>query len=520
MAQSTAEPEVKKTNSKVSIEDLGPCSKKLKIEIPAASVGEQMSSSIDMLIHEAELPGFRKGRAPRRLVEKRFGSHIQKETKGALIQTALREAIEEHKLKVIGDPIGNEELAKIEVQEGKPLKFEVEVEVVPTFEMPKLDGLKVHRPTMEMSDDLLKKEIDRLLLNEGSLKEKEEVEPGDYLTGHAVMKNDDGEKVLDIVDAVIQVPKADSDGKGMILGVMVDDFAKQLGKPKVGKTITVHTTGPENHEQENIRGKKLTITFEPRRADEIVPAKLDDVAGRFGLENAEALKTAVKQRMEQRMQVEQQSLMRQQVARHLLDSTDMELPKRVTAGQAQRNLDRARFDLMHRGWDAQRIEEQMANLRSNTANQAVSELKLFFILEKAAEDFGVNVTEAELNQRIAQMAFSRGERPEKLRQEIIQRNQAGSLFLQIREQKTMDAILKKAQVEDIGVEEFNKLMGQKAEGRKGAAKSSAKHDDDEAPKKTAKSKKDDDDEPAKPAKKPAASKADKDDKPKAAAKKK
>lgn len=485
--------------NKVSIEDLGPCSKKVKIEIPAETVSAQLGSSIDTLVTEAELPGFRKGRAPRRLVEKRFGEGIRKEAKNALIGTAFREAVDEHKLRVIGDPVGNEDLVKADVEAGKPLSFEIEVEVVPTFEMPALEDLDVKKPTMAVTDEMVSTEVDRLLLNEGSLKEKTSPDAGDYLTGHAVMKDSDDVKHLDIHDAVVQIPKKDNaDGKGMILGVMVDDFAKQLGKPKVGETVTIKTTGPENHETETIRGKKLVITFEVKRADEIIPADAKEIAERYGMSSEADLNNAIRQRIEQRLHVEQASLMRQQVAKYLLDSVKMELPKRVTAMQAQRNLDRSRFDLMHRGWDQQKIEEHMAELRSTSADAAVRETKLFFILDKAAEDLKVEVNDAEMNARIAQMAFSRGERPERLRQEIIQRNQVQPLFLQIREQKTMDQIIAKAKISDVSVEEFNKLMGADKPAKSGgkaakdepaAEKKKAAKDDDAGEKKPAAKKK-------------------------------
>src|SRR5262249_7373361 len=154
-------------------------------------------------------------------------------------------------------------------------------------------------------------------------------------------------------------------------------------------TITIKTTGPENHETEAVRGKKLTISFEIRRSDEIVPATMSEIIERYGMKDESEVRGAIRQRIEQRLQVEQGSLMRQQLAKFLLENTTMELPKRVTATQAQRNLDRARFDLMHRGWDQARIEEHMAELRSTSSESAVRETKLFFILDRAAEHFNV-----------------------------------------------------------------------------------------------------------------------------------
>lgn len=460
--------------NKVKITDIGPSLKKVHIEIPAETVAEQLGTSVDTLMVEAELPGFRKGRVPKRLVERKFGTGIRREAKNALVAQAFQKAVEEHKLRVVGDPT-SDTLDKVELVDGKPLSFEIEVETVPEFELPGLDGLEVKKPILEVTDDMVNKEVERLCLNEGRLEPKDQPAAGDYLTGHAVMKSDDdGKVVLDINDAVVQIPTADKNGKGMILGVVVDDFAKQLGTPKIGQSATIKTTGPDNHENEAVRGKAITITFQVKRADQIIPASIDEIARRYGLENADEVSKAVRSRIEQRLAVDQQSAMRSQVARYLMDSTGMELPPRLTANQAVRTLERQRMELMYRGVDAQQIEENIANLRAASHDAATRELKLFFILDRAAEKFDIKITDAELNGRISQMAFSRGERPEKLRQELIARNQIGTVWQQIREHKTMDAILAKAKIQDMGVEEYNKLMSEQNTAHAGATPGSSK----------------------------------------------
>jgi FKBP-type peptidyl-prolyl cis-trans isomerase (trigger factor) len=85
-----------------------------------------------------------------------------------------------------------------------------------------------------------------------------------------------------------------------------------------------------------------------------------------------------------------------------------------------------------------------------------------FILDQAAENLGVKVTEGEMNGQVARMAAGRGERPEKLRAELARTNQLGSVYQQIREHKTMDAILGKGAITEMPVDEFNKKMGAKA----------------------------------------------------------
>ncbi len=460
-----------KTNSKITIEDAGPSRKKLTIEIPAETVDEHLGNSLETLAVEAQLPGFRKGHAPKRLLEKKFGGTIRDEAKKQLIATAYSEAVEQHKLRVIGEPSA-EKLSEVQVEQGKPVVFTVDVEVAPEFELPKLEGIAVKKPVVEVTDEMVESELERIRINEGSLEERQEPEAGDYLTGHGVMKGEvEGkeETFYDIPGAVVRVPPADAEGKGMILGVLVEDFAKQLGLPKPGETATIKVKGPENHENERLRGVDLTVTFKVDRVDRIVPASNDDVVSKYGMESVDQLKNIVRQRLEQRTMVQQQTVMRQQIARHLLDNVEMELPERLTSGQAERTLHRRRLELLYRGVDEQRIEEHMAEMRASSSQQAARELKLFFILDKVAEQEGVRVEEHEINARIYQIAMERGERPEALRQQLIANRQVGTIFQQIREHKAMDALIAKAEIQEMPAEQFNEEMKKLQAGEDTAA---------------------------------------------------
>lgn len=445
----------------VTISDVGPSRKKLTIEIPADAVAGKLRDSLDTLSVEAELPGFRKGRVPRRLVEKRFGSAVRKEAKTQLVAEAYTRAVEDHKLQVISDP-SSETLEELEIEDGKPLTVEIEVEVLPEFALPELKGVKVYKPAITVSDEDVDRELEKLCITEGTLEEREAPEPGDYLTGVARMVLPDGTEFYNINGAVVQMPSEDKNGRGMILGITVDDFAAQLGAPKAGDEVTIKATGPQNHEIERLRGADLTMTFKVDRVDRIVPADAATLALGFGFAGVDSLKDEIRKRLEGRGQVEQQTLMRQQVARNLIDATEIDLPEKMTERQTERNLQRRRMELMYRGIDARHVEEQVSDLRNASHDVAVRELKLYFILHRAAEEMKINVTEADVNARIAQMAMQRRERPEKLRQELIQSNQIGSVFQQVREHKTLDAILAQAEVEEISADDFEKKFGEDA----------------------------------------------------------
>lgn len=443
--------------NKVSISDAGPARKKITIEVPAATVSEKLRGSMDLFMGEAQIPGFRKGRAPRGLVEKRFGQTMRDDTKRQLVSEAYQEAMKETNLRIVGEPF-SETLEKLQLKDGQAFEFEVEVEVMPEFTLPSLEGIAVKRPLMEVTEAMVQEEFGKLRINEGRLESRETAEPGDYLTGRGRMVGKDGKEFYDINGAVVQKPSADKKGEGMILGILVPDFDKQFGSPKPGDTATVKAKGPEQHEVEGIRGNDLTITFEVERIDRIIPAETEVLLKQYGMESEDQMLRAIRQRMGQRILVQQQTVMRQQIAAYLLKNTEMELPQRMTAQQALRTLERQRLELMYRGVEAAVIERRMAELRASSGSLAAQELKLFFILAQIAEDQNIQVTEGEINGRIAQLAAERGVRVETLRQEMIQRNQVYGVFQQIREHKTFDSLMAKATLTDVPLDEFNKQM--------------------------------------------------------------
>ncbi|MCW5776794.1 MAG: trigger factor [Phycisphaeraceae bacterium] len=449
-------------NPTVTVSDAGPSRKKLTIEIPAESVSSQVEESLETLMVEAQLPGFRKGRAPRRLIERRFGDTVRNETKSRLIADAYGKAVQEHSLKVIGDPV-SPELDTIEFEMGKPFVFEVEVEVLPEFELPELKGIKVFKPLVEVTDEMVQSELDRICVNEGTLEERQAPEAGDYLTGRATMTLEDGTEIYDIRGAVVQTPPAEKQGRGMILGVMVEDLGKQLGLPKPGEKVTIVTTGPKNHELERVRNARLTMTFEVERVDRIVPASAEALASSLGYAGVDGLKDEIRSRLFDRSTVQQQVAMRQQITKRLAKSVTFDLPERLTARQAERNLERRKLELAYRGIDPQHVEEQVADMRNSSNETAARELKLFFIIHAIAEHLKVTVTEGEINGRIAQIAMSRGVRPEKLRQELIQSGQASSIYQQLREHKTLDALLADAEITEVSAEEYNRLVESESE---------------------------------------------------------
>jgi len=438
----------------VNIEDAGPCRKKVSIEIPGDRVGEKISAAFSELEGSVSLPGFRPGKVPRKLIEKRFGPQLREETKRQLVSEAYQAAVKDNELRIVGEPEGGDELNEAVIEAGTPIAFSIHVEVAPEFDIPNVEEFEVKKPKFDVTDEMVDEQIERVCVNEGELEEQKEAKPGDYCVGVGVLTRDeDSKEIHNIEGAVIQLPK--DDGKGMILGVSADDFAKQVGTPKKGDTVTVKTTGPENHEVEEIRGKALTATFEVGEIQRVIPADVDKVVSKYGLKDEEALRNGIRKQLDSRVFAQKQASMRRQAASKLLDAVDFELPERLTANQAARNLQRRRMELMYQGVDPDTIEEKLAEMRESSSEVATRELKLFFILDKLANEHNVSITEQDVAGAIVQMAMARGVEPAQLRNELMQSGQIQAVAQQVREHKTLDAVLDKAKAVEVDPEELS-----------------------------------------------------------------
>src|SRR5688572_23837910 len=157
--------------------------------------------------------------------------------------------------------------------------------------------------------------------------------------------------------------------------------------------------------------------------------------------------------MEEKIRYDVQQAMREQVNKYLLDNVQIDLPNKLSDRQADRVVNRRAMDLMMRGIPRDQVEANVERLRHGAKEEGIRELKLFFILQKIANDMNVDVDEGELNGRIAMLAAQRGRRPEKMKQEMSKDGSLANLYVQMREQKAIDRLLESAQIEEVDVAE-------------------------------------------------------------------
>lgn len=440
MAEETEATEVKNV---VTIEDSGTCKKKVSIEIPEETIRKALDERYHELQREAVVPGFRKGRAPARLLEKRFGSDVSEEIKLKLLADASEAALADNELDTLGEPdIGHE---NIELPKDGPMKFDFEVEVRPQFDLPELEGIAVEKPKTEVTDRQIDEEIQVMRKRAGIWvpKEKGKVENEDQVVADAVLK----------IDAAAEDEKHDNieifvRENGFVGPIPVETLDELLVGAKQGDVKTTSVDVPGTFFNEQYRGKNIDVEIAIKDIKQLEPAELDEAFfKRFGIENEDELRQAISDARMAQAERDSRTAMGDQIYKYLLDNTEFDLPGNIVADQSMRILQRQYTNLLIQGLGREQIEEQMDRLRASSAQRAEEQLKLFFIMSKVAEKLEVpEASEEEVNGYIAQAAASRGRRPEKVRQELARDGSLEQFKLQVREQKCVEKLLENANI--------------------------------------------------------------------------
>jgi trigger factor len=428
----------------IKIEDAGPATKKVTVEIPKERIETKLAEQFKELRQQAVIPGFRPGKVPQKLIEKKFASDVREQVRRSLLSESYEQAVEKNNLQVLGEP-EFENAESVQIKDGEGLNYSFQVEVQPEINLPDLKGLKVKKPKVAVNDENVEQAMQNLREQQGALVPVEDrgVQAKDYLTADVHIKLD-GNVVAHQHDAQI-ISRA-----GRINGIQIDDLDKQLEGLKSGEKREFTVKVPDTHPNEQIKGKDVQVEVELKDVKKLELAEInEEFLEGLGFANEQELRDALREQMVERITFDVAQSMREQVNQHLMDNTNVELPTKLSDRQADKVVQRRAMDLMMRGVPQEQIAANVEKLRSGAKDEAIRELKLFFILQKIAGDKNVDVDEAELNGRIAMLAAQRGQRPEKLKQSMSKDGSLSNLYVQLREQKAVDELLKDAEIEEV-----------------------------------------------------------------------
>lgn len=469
-AQEEEAPELKNI---VTIEEAGPCKKKVIIEITEAKIKKVTNEKYENLGKEAIVPGFRKGRAPRRLLEKRFGKETNEQVKLTLLADAIEEVVKDTELKALGEP--DIDFDEIKLPEEGSMTFDFEIEVRPEIDLPPLEGIPVTKTKLDVTDEQIDREIEQMRRWAGVWAPRPEdavIEPEDRIVADVVLKIEGVEEEEKLNNIEIQVRP-----NGFVGAIPIEKLDELLVGAKAGEQKGTSVEVPKTFFREEYRGKKVDVRIDIEDVKWLKPAELDEnFLRRYEVKDVDELRENIQDTLHSRLENQTRAEMSEQIYQYLLDKTDFDLPLDIVAEQASTVLQRQYTSLLMRGLSREQIEEQFEQLQAASGERAKEQLKTFFIMDKVADQLEIKVTDEEINGHIAQLAAQRGQRPERMREEMERNGSLAQFSLEVRQDKCIARLLETAKITE---KKAKKTKAEKKSAKKAAKKSKKKADESE-----------------------------------------
>jgi trigger factor len=446
-----------------NVEALGPCRKKIAVTIPAERVGEEFDKKYDEINDNVAMPGFRPGRAPRRLLEKRFGTRLVDEVKDELIKTALETLMEEKKLEPLAPP--DLDLSDIEVEPGRAFSFEFELITKPEFDTPAYKDLEVSVPAIEVTEEEIEAATDRLRRRSATLEtaEKAKVAAGDVLvidwramSGDSVEARDDN----------VYYPF----GKGVVAGFAAASVDEQLEGKAVGAKATATVQVAADDPRESLRGQELELQVTLKEIKRYVLPPVDAAfLAKHDYDDEAELHDEMKKGITRAKTRERESHAEFLLVEQLLDSIEISLPEEFVEKELESWAARTRVKLQMDQVDEDDITKQIGAAREDTKATIEREMQRHFLLDRIAQEEGIEVTEAETAQAIQEIASAYGHPVEQVAASFRARGRLAELQAEILHRKARQVMRQHATL----VEGAPEKPAEKKAAKKKAAKKKA-----------------------------------------------
>jgi trigger factor len=431
-------------NLGVEVEPRSACERHIKVSIPREDIDRYLDREFSELMSTAQVPGFRPGRAPRKLVEARFRKDIRERVKNVLLMDSIAQISDSGDLSAISEPELKPE--SVELPPEGPMTFEFDLEVRPEFAVPKWKGLTIDRPVREFTEADVDAALANILASHGQLVPKDSpAEPGDYITTRLTFRHD-GRVLSSSDEEVIRIRPVLSfrDGK-------IPDFQGLMVGVQRGETRTGHAEISTDSPNELLRGQKVEAVFEVL---EVKRLEMPELTAAFlealgGFDSEAELRDAVRDNLERQLEYRRHRAARDQITAALTVAAHWDLPQGLLHRQAARELQRAVLELRSSGFSEDEIRAYQNELRQNSLQSTARALKEHFILEKIAEEEKITDEEADYEAEIRLIATQSGQTPRRVRARLEKAGGMDVLRNQIIERKVIKLILDHAAFREV-----------------------------------------------------------------------
>ncbi len=425
----------------VSVENLAPCKKLVRVELDATAVNTAFDAVTKDYQKQAALPGFRPGKAPLPMVVKKYDAEIKDEAKRKLIGDAYRKAIDEQKLQVVGYP----DIEEVQFGRGQSLQFTATIETAPDFQLPEYKGLPATLETKSVTDADVERALD--LLRGQHANYNTVARP--LASGDIAVVNYTGTCEGKVITELAPTAKGLTEQKNFWVetteGKFIPGFAEQLIGASASDKRTVNVDFPADFVTKELQGKKGVYEVELVEVKEkSLPTLDDELAKKFGAENLDALKVGVRADLENELKYSRSKNLRGQLVRALLGKVNFDLPESAVANETRNVV----YDLVRqntqRGIARELIENQKDEIYAMAAGNAKERVKLAFVVGRIAEQEKIQASQEDVIKRAQQLAMMYQTPFEQFIKDLQKRNGVNELYEQVLHEKVLELLEKNA----------------------------------------------------------------------------
>ncbi len=397
----------------------------LHITVPSNLVQAERTAAVKKLSSRLKLPGFRAGKVPSAVVEKRFGRALEQEVLDKLIGEAYRGALKERALK----PISEGEVGEIDYRPESDLKFEISFDVAPQVELARIGGFKVQRPAARVTEEQVESVLTRVREQEGTWVPQAEGAP------------EEGDMVS---VRILRLDEEEADGEPrsyeFVLGrdQAIPDVEKAIATLEVGGSGEFTIRFPEDLGDEETRGteQRVRIDLDARKRLEL-PELSDEFAASVGdFETLEELKERIREDLTKEAQGEAEAAVRAALIEQILSANQFDIPETMVD----------QYVLSALGAPKDLPEDRFAQAKEQIRPTAVHTVKRHLVIDRIAEEHGLAASGEEVDARIEEIAERTGATLTEVYTRLQKSGQLDHLEREITERKVFDFLEEQSEV--------------------------------------------------------------------------
>jgi trigger factor len=431
----------------VEIENLPNCIASLHIELPPDRVRKEWDEVVQGFKQVARIPGFRPGKAPPSVVEAKFRKEIQQELTKKLVSETTREAIREKGLKVLSVS----EVEDVEFTAEKTMRFTATLITAPEFELPDYKGIPVRIPGMQVTEEEIQKGMENLRESHATFSDVEDkaLEFGDF----AVIDYATSVDNQPLSEVLPKVPKMLGGGQDFWIKLDGKTFLKGFSDELVGlrpnETREFDLTAADDYPIRDLAGKALHFNVTLKLIKRMqLPEFNDEFAGqvRNGF-TLDQLRDALREDMTSEKKQRAEKLKHDQIIDYLVSRVECELPQSYVKDETRRIMSEIVQQNQRRGITEDVLRENQKDIVSAASRNAKERLKANFILTKIAEKEKIDVSAAELKDRVQHLADQYRTTFEKMMSELDEKRAVGQVREEVLIGKVLDFLTSNANIE-------------------------------------------------------------------------